>query len=47
MGVSRLFMPSRRSCAGIPPYEAHSSHGGRTAAKMNIALSEHGGEEGR
>ena len=25
--------------------EAHSSQGGRTAAKMNIALSEHGGEE--
>ena len=24
--------------------EAHSSQGGRTAAKMNIALSEHGGE---
>jgi len=25
--------------------EAHSSQGGRTSAKMNIALSEHGGEE--
>ncbi|MGA2109553.1 MAG: type I restriction endonuclease subunit R [Syntrophorhabdales bacterium] len=25
--------------------EAHSSQGGRTAAKMNIVLSEHGGEE--
>ena len=25
--------------------EAHSSQGGRTSAKMNMALSEHGGEE--
>ena len=35
----------RRRTFAIVIDEAHSSQGGRTAAKMNIALSEHGGEE--